>query len=434
MSTALAVAVAIVGVSGAALVGTMAWRAGSLLAMSLLLVVLEVDVSPVFGDTADTVRDVVVAFALLGAAAIGWWRLGADRKVVFATPMVYLLALLGSGLALAPLSIAPLASAQRSAGAAALVVVVLVTVHHRGFVDVLEALLIGLIILVVASAVWELSGAGTPVLDWRGEVDTGVAGLARASGLSGDPNALGRAAALCAVGGASLLGRGRGWLPVTAEVVGLGGLFLAQSRTALVVALVMLTVIHLRLGHRRLVALGVSVGLVISAVIVSAGTSTVDLVSRQNGGTQELATVTGRTGLWEVVWVLVWDHPIEGFGAFAASEALADAVEFRWVPFDAADAHNLALDLFLTRGLIGVALLVALVGSIVSHRPSRLPWPDPGMMLLVTVVLLSITENTLRKPAAPLMVAAAVITALTVRPTQPSAAEGPPRTERIRSP
>jgi len=413
-------AVAAAGVVVAAFVGALAWRAGALLAVSLLVVVLEVDVEPIWGSGADKVRDVVAAAALLLAAVIGWWRLDRDRLLVFATPIVYLLLLLGTGVLLAPWSIAPVGSAQRAAGATALVVVMLVVVARCGFLEVFEAVLVGLIIVVVASAVWELFGAGTPVLDWKGDVDTGLAGIERRSGLSGDPNALGRAAALCAVGGATLTGRGRGWLPITAEIVGLAGLFLAQSRTAMLVGVLVVVVVHIRQGFIWVAAAGAAVATLVTAILLSTGTSTVALVTREGADGSELATVTGRTGLWNVVWSMVWDHTFIGYGAFAAKEALEPAVENRWIPFEAADAHNLALDVFLTRGLFGVMLLVALVASILSHRPPRRRWPDPAVTLLVAFALLSLTENTLRKPAAPLMIVAVAVAALTMWPNRPT--------------
>ncbi|MEZ5374906.1 MAG: O-antigen ligase family protein [Acidimicrobiales bacterium] len=414
-------------VAALGLVGATARRSDPLMALVVLVIALEVDVEPLAGAAADRGRDLVVAAIVLVAAVLGWWSARRDRSFVFWTPLVYLLALPVLGLVLAPTSVDPVVSASKSLATIAVVVVVAVAVLHRGFDDVLEAAVLGLALIVLASVLSTSAGITGPSIDWAGQPDVGIGGLRRFGGIAGDPNALGRVSALCSVGGAALLYRGRGRVPILLEVIGIGGLVFAQSRTAIAAAVIALAFVHVRHGHKRAVAALISLGMATVILITVSSRSLVDAVTRDGGGVGELATGTGRTTLWRVVWTLAWERPIVGHGAFASKPVLEAAVAARWVPFEAPDAHNLLLNLFLTQGLLAVAIVAALVGSISGARDRFQRGVDPRIVTLGIFVLLSITENTLRKPGAALVVLSAAVASLTFapRPAAPLATPSP---------
>jgi hypothetical protein len=321
--------------------------------LAVFAFVLEVDAEPLFGGTVDRARDVSAAVLLVAIA--GWallCRVEARRRA-FSSPVLWLGGLFALGASTAVWSVDPLSSVAKSVSALALLVVAVAVVDRDGADAALGAVLFGLAALVVGSLAWEVVGPGSRSLLEEGmSLDSGLFGLSRHGGLAGDSNHLGRVAAVAT------------WLLVAGALAGW-----------------------------------------------ATGSLSVDDVTRE-GSTRELTTLTGRTDVWAAALEVAAERPFLGHGAFAADVALETPVEDGRVPFDAADAHNLLLNIYLTQGLVGVALLLATVAAVVARRGEG-DWGRTATLLLVLLTSLSLTENLIRSPNGVLLLFAVSLAALT---------------------
>jgi O-antigen ligase len=225
---------------------------------------------------------------------------------------------------------------------------------------------------------------------WRGAFDT--------------KNVFGRAMSLGAVAGAvSLLSRSprRGGLAV-------GGLcallaFVSWSQMAIAVTLLALLAVGgvaaaRRVARPELVAiLGGAVALATVGVtgwVLSDVDAALGVVGRN-------ATLTGRTGLWDLVLDAARVHPWQGYGWGAFWLGFRGPSRAIWIalPWQPPHAHNGVLELALNLGAIGVALwLVSIATSL--RRAVRLArrgltavsaWP---LALTTFVILYNLTEVT----------------------------------------
>jgi O-antigen ligase len=110
-------------------------------------------------------------------------------------------------------------------------------------------------------------------------------------------------------------------------------------------------------------------------------------------------TLTGRTELWSAVWERVQQHPAlgHGYGAiWGTDDTVAAAI--RWlVGWPVPDAHSGYLNLALELGLLGLALLVASLGSSLARAIGLIGHADRvlaiwAILLVVFVALHSIFE------------------------------------------
>jgi O-antigen ligase len=398
----------------AALLGPLVSQRGSLglAGLAVFAFVLEVDAEPLFGGTVDRARDVSAAVLLVAIA--GWallCRVEARRRA-FSSPVLWLGGLFALGASTAVWSVDPLSSVAKSVSALALLVVAVAVVDRDGADAALGAVLFGLAALVVGSLAWEVVGPGSRSLLEEGmSLDSGLFGLSRHGGLAGDSNHLGRVAAVVLGGGALVWSPSSRWPSLWLQLVGVMGLGLAQSRTALIGGVLAAGYIHLRRG--RVLVAGVATWLLVAGALAgwATGSLSVDDVTRE-GSTRELTTLTGRTDVWAAALEVAAERPFLGHGAFAADVALETPVEDGRVPFDAADAHNLLLNIYLTQGLVGVALLLATVAAVVARRGEG-DWGRTATLLLVLLTSLSLTENLIRSPNGVLLLFAVSLAALT---------------------
>lgn len=214
---------------------------------------------------------------------------------------------------------------------------------------------------------------------------------ARLSGIGGSANNAGRLAAfgLILVG---LFARDfrryhRFFVPASVLIMGLT-LLLTNSRTSMaMVAAILFTVYAFRWRRLPFVVLIGALCLFAAAAIVPAGDQIFAVISR-SGNVEEVASMTGRTEIWNGVLLLSAERPWAGYGYASSVFVLQD--NERLIGFSAGHAHNLILQLLLTTGWTGVLLFAAACLS-VGLRASYTR--DATVLTLLAVVILNgITE------------------------------------------
>ncbi len=179
----------------------------------------------------------------------------------------------------------------------------------------------------------------------------------RLSGIAGSANNMGRVAAFALVV-TGLYARefhrmNRLIVPVTAIVAGVT-LVMTNSRTSMMMVAAILFASYLLTWRRLYIAVFVlSAGLVALAILLPAGDQVLMLLSR-GGSMDEVTSMTGRTEIWYAVAKLAETKPLMGFG-YASSVFVLPEHE-REVGFLTSHAHNLALQLLLTTGWVGLVL------------------------------------------------------------------------------
>ncbi len=214
----------------------------------------------------------------------------------------------------------------------------------------------------------------------------------RLQGLSGHPNVLGEQMAVLMtltviLRRERLIGR-----PVflAGLLLGLGILLASESRTYLLAVLLAWGIVAARLRGLLLP------GLCGAAMLVAAGMLAMALghepvppellaVFSRSGSLSELATLTGRTDLWDIAEELIAARPVFGWG-YNGTEALFVANAGRGFVGDPVNAHNMHLQSAVSLGLIGslpaFAVLVLLIARMVAA-------PDPMRDQFVLVVLIA---------------------------------------------
>lgn len=182
-------------------------------------------------------------------------------------------------------------------------------------------------------------------------------------------------------------------------------IILSGSMTALVslctVVLIFLLLRFMRLRPRRvrttLLAGSIAMGLGLYYVANHAET-TAEALNRD-------ISLTGRTAIWGAALLEGADRPWLGYGfdAFWLGDGGPAADVWRTVGWEAPGAHNGFLDLWLSLGLVGLAIF--LVGFVICFRKSSqyflsnrswdAAWP---VLFLVFLVLINLTQNALVSP------------------------------------
>jgi O-antigen ligase len=139
-------------------------------------------------------------------------------------------------------------------------------------------------------------------------------------------------------------------------------LLIALSRTGLGLAVLLLALVVLWRGNRLVVASG-TLALSMAAVaypLVDPELATAsDLFGsvaqymRRGESAETMRTLTGRTELWQAVWASVLESPVVGYGYHMAS---SDGVLDVWGRPAVRTAHNLALHILVSTGLVGFGL------------------------------------------------------------------------------
>lgn len=202
----------------------------------------------------------------------------------------------------------------------------------------------------------------------------------RLAGIFSAPNTLGRAAALLLLlllAGFYYVRRPLVWWPVALVGAGtaLACLLLSGSRAS-ALALICAGVVVLLRKRPVLLTVVSALFVSVSAIVLSFPTYMQELmlmVSR-TGRLSEVATLTGRTYIWEWVMSAAAERPLHGYGFASTRVVMVEGYRGPW-GFTTSSAHNAWLQAWITVGLVGVAMLVInhlkLVGDFF-RRPDRL--------------------------------------------------------------
>ena len=144
-------------------------------------------------------------------------------------------------------------------------------------------------------------------------------------------------------------------------IASLGLLILSTSRTSLILLsafFVFLFVYHSLNWHfyLRLFLYCILIAAVIIALICVANISWV-----VPPPTEAEMTLTGRTDLWEAVWVMIRKHPVLGYGYAAFWREIEGQSKYVWqmIGWQTPHSHNGLLDLCLDLGLVGVMMFLS---------------------------------------------------------------------------
>jgi O-antigen ligase len=214
---------------------------------------------------------------------------------------------------------------------------------------------------------------------------------ARMAGIAGSANGMGR---LCAFGLILVLLYGREfrqihpWFVRISVPIMVVSLLMTNSRTAMAMVVGLWAAVYLLRWRRMYLAVfGLSLALFAAVLIIPAGDDGLKLLAR-GGDVSEVTSLTGRSTIWNAIPALVEARPWTGYG-YATSIIVLPAHE-REVGFVTSHAHNLALQILLTTGWVGLILFslsVLATGLRLAYSGDR-----TGLVMLAYVLLNGITE------------------------------------------
>lgn len=330
----------------------------------------------------------------LTAGAVGAVHLPRTRSML-ATPRVLAGALFITVLVISTLWSAAPGYTLMSAGAYACLFLFALTLTHRlDERELLLAVAVGLGAIVVPSLLL------APVANSLAGASPGSTGALdnRLAGISDHPIGLAETSALFILACGALLPKvtRRRWLLVAMIGAALAAIFLSQSRMpgiAMLAAIAIVT-IYRRGAWSALLPVALLVGTAIALVVVSYGfdalipRDVLRLVSR-SGSVQEVATLSGRLRVWDVVLAQIAVSPWFGHGHATGQVVLLPHFE----AWSLVHAHNLFLQSLLYVGIIGtLPLAIAVLGQIGAFF--RAPNLFRDVIIFYTLII-GVTETSL---------------------------------------
>jgi O-antigen ligase len=219
----------------------------------------------------------------------------------------------------------------------------------------------------------------------------GNSAIYRLQGITGQPNNLGKEAAvfLLLVSAAHW----RGYLSrasvITLTTLGLVTVVATNSRTALIAVLLAWSLVQLQMRRLLLPAFVAALAMGTVLTFASATGTLPDFgqlagLASRTGNADEVLTLTGRTEFWGTVWQKIMESPLLGYG-YNAYEATMSTWQFG-AKDAAAEAHNTILQALFTVGFIGAAPFMAALVVLVCRAISR---PSPPRDLFTYYLLVS---------------------------------------------
>ena len=172
-----------------------------------------------------------------------------------------------------------------------------------------------------------------------------------------------------------------------------------QSRTATLAMLAVISLVLWRTSNRSLVVgaalVGVLIACVAAFVLVNGiievnGNAMLSGISR-SGKVEEIYNLTGRTDIWRYTIGRIQEAPLTGHGYGCSRQALTTFLSDGYGDFALHHAHNVLLNTIVGTGLLGGAILLAMLGSLVFgflRKPEL--FPD---IVLAAMFVAGLTES-----------------------------------------
>jgi|GEM_PF-5010537 len=137
----------------------------------------------------------------------------------------------------------------------------------------------------------------------------------------------------------------------------------------------------------------VTFGVVMGIIVLALKDQLLESVGRD-------ATLTGRTDLWELLWVAICDQPLRGYGFGAFYVEGAGAAKYVWSQttwWKAGYSHNAVFDVWVELGFVGVVMFVSIFAiSVYRSLKGIMPSRDPNrfwlLFLGMTLIMWGITD------------------------------------------
>ncbi|MBE9192592.1 O-antigen ligase family protein [Gloeocapsopsis crepidinum LEGE 06123] len=192
------------------------------------------------------------------------------------------------------------------------------------------------------------------------------------------------------------------WMAWSGFILSFALLILSTSKTSLLVCVTTLALLPLYAALRwrstvflPIFIISILVASAASILVVSEADTLLSLIGKD-------ATLTGRTPLWEAVWVMILQRPWLGYGYNAFWLGWQSYSSFVWefVRWTPPHGHNGILDLWLDLGFLGVAvftmsLLFAFLKAIRNIRQNKRPEFLFPIMYLTVLLLFNVTYSTI---------------------------------------
>ena len=276
--------------------------------------------------------------------------------------------------------------------------------------QILVGVLVACILMAIASLVVYVAvpGLGRTKV-WQGGVQV-ISG--RLAGLAGNANAIGRICCLgiliCVLIWPHLRRMAR-FLPHACLGLLVLTLLLSNSRTSMfVTGLVIAIHLFARGRNFHLMIMGLC-GLLLLLMAAIPFSEAIMIAMSRSGRAEEIATGTNRTLIWHVVGLLGWQKPLTGWGY--GSTIFVMPLYERFMGHAAPHAHNIILQLWVSTGMIGVALFVT---AFMSRLVAALAQNDRVVVsLLLFVAFNGLTESSAFAGMANIASVALVLAAVT---------------------
>lgn len=192
-------------------------------------------------------------------------------------------------------------------------------------------------------------------------------------------------------------------------------LVLTGTRTTMIGLVVCLLVIAWKtIGPGRTVAVALAAAAVV-AVAFSFIPEPTEFVSHDDDG-QDFTSVNGRIEIWSATVDAIEVRPAQGYGVLAGELVLPLASQAGDLPILVTHAHNMVLELVMTTGMIGFALFVVAIVSLL--RSPRAPVDRSSGVLVLAMLFSGITEAGFGRPSVLYLLLAAVATERALQPAR----------------